>query len=229
MIYPPTVPALFISRPNRFVALCAIDGRTVSAHVRNTGRLGELLLPGAKVWLLPAAPGRKTPYTLIAVEKGKMLVNIDSQVPNKVVYEAITGGLILPGLGGIEAPRREVRHGNSRFDIGFGRKGFSEGFMEIKGVTLEVDGAALFPDAPTERGLKHMRHLTALAAEGHPAAVFFLVQLRGAERFSPNSVTHGAFAEALKGAKAAGVHIYCYDSHVTPNSITLGEPMPVVL
>lgn len=229
MIYPPTCPAIFLSRPNRFVAICQIGQRTVRAHVRNTGRLGELLLPGAEVWLLPAAPGRKTAYTLIAVQKGERLVNIDSQAPNRVVYEALEGGLELTGLGRLSGLRREIRVGNSRFDIGFDGPGGQPGYKEVKGVTLEQEGLALFPDAPTQRGLRHLQELTELAAKGHPTAVFFLVQMEDVRSFSPNARTHPAFAEALRAAKEGGVHLYCYRSHVTPRSITLAQPVPIAL
>ena len=229
MEYSKVIPATFASRPNRFIAHCEVDGRPVVAHTRNTGRMRELLIPGAAVFLEPAAdPGRKTSYTLVSVYKGRELVNIDSQAPNRVVHEALEEGLLLPGMGPMTDIRREVRMGDSRFDIGFMTGGL-RGFLEVKGVTLEVDGRARFPDAPTERGVKHVRELIQLRGEGYATAVFFLVQMKGVYSFSPNDTTHPAFGDALRDAQTAGVPIYCYDARVEPGGVVLGTPVPVRL
>lgn len=229
MDYTEVIPATFVSRPNRFIALCEVQGKVVKAHTRNTGRLRELLVPGADVLIEPALdPSRKTPYTLLSVYKGDELVNIDSLAPNRVVYEALVGGLVLPGIGSVADARREVNRGDSRFDIGF-IAGGTQGFLEVKGVTLEVDGVARFPDAPTERGVKHIRGLIELAQSGQISAILFLAQMKGVRAFSPNDATHPAFGEALRDAQEAGVHLYCYDAIVTPGRVLLDMLLPVVL
>ena len=184
----------------------------MTAHVKNTGRCRELLLPGAAVWLEPAATvGRKTAWSLIGVEKrlqnGEMLINLDSQAPNQVVAEAMAAGRLDEALGApVTALRREVRYGSSRFDIAFAC-GERQGFVEVKGVTLEREGAALFPDAPTQRGEKHLMELCRAAGEGYLAAVCFLIQMKGPSVFCPNAATDPGFARALAEAAGCGVKL----------------------
>lgn len=230
MHYPHILPARFLFRPNRFIAHCEAKGKEVIAHVKNTGRCKELLLPGATVYLQHhTGGGRKTEYSLICVDKGGLLVNIDSQAPNKVAEEALAGGqLTLPGMGVPGFIRREAAFGQSRFDFYLEGKG-KKAFLEVKGVTLEKNGAVRFPDAPTLRGVKHLRELTAAREAGFLAYVLFVVQLSPAAYFVPNDVTHPAFGEALRMAARAGVQVLAYDCAVTPESIALGQPVPVRL
>ena len=219
MQYSDTVRAIFLSRPNRFVAECLVEGETHICHVKNTGRCKELLVPGATVILQKENnPARKTLYDLIAVYKGHRLINMDSQAPNQAAAE------FLPSLFPGKPIRREVVCGNSRFDFQVG-----DGYLEVKGVTLEENGIVRFPDAPTERGVKHVRELTQLARSGVEATVFFVIQMKGVAFWEPNWDTHRAFGEALQEAKAAGVRILAYDCLVTENSMTISEPVPVKL
>ena len=232
MTYPTTViPARFISRPNRFIALVDVNGRTETVHVKNTGRCRELLVPGATVYLAAAEnPARKTPYDLIAVDKvlpdGRTVtVNMDSQAPNAIADE----WLPVSGLFSEAAIiRREVTHGDSRFDFCI-QEGNTTAYLEVKGCTLEQDGVALFPDAPTERGVKHIRELTALAREGSPAYILFIIQMKGIHTFRPNDATHKAFGDALREANAAGVHILAVDCRVIPGTVTVDGYIPVEL
>lgn len=219
-------PARFVSRPNRFVADVTIDGRPERVHVKNTGRCRELLVSGARVWLTRSAnPARKTAYDLIAVEKGERLVNMDAQAPNKVFAEwAETGGFV-PGLTLLKA---EQTHGDSRFDF-YWEAGDRKGFVEVKGVTLERDGAVYFPDAPTERGVKHLRGLTACLEEGYEAAVCFVIQMGEVAFFAPNDETHPAFGQTLREAAAAGVRVLALDCKVTPDTLVIGGPVEVRL
>ncbi len=214
----------FLSRPNRFIALVDISGAETVCHVKNTGRCRELLVPGAAVVLAEAAdPRRKTRYDLISVYKGDTLINMDSQSPNRIAEE------YLPKLfPDAEEVRREVRYGSSRFDL-FVRSGARKTFVEVKGVTLEEDGAALFPDAPTARGAKHLRALTAALEEGYEAALLFVVQMKGPHVVRPNKATDPAFAEALRRAKNAGVRVLAVDCVVTEDSVTADQPLPVEL
>lgn len=215
--------ATFLERPNRFIARVLLDGALETVHVKNTGRCRELLQPGAAVILEEAGhPGRKTRYSLVAVYKGKMLVNIDSQAPNAVVYEAIQQKL-LPEFGAITRLTKEVRYRGSRFDLYYETEE-KRGFIEVKGVTLEEKGIALFPDAPTERGAKHLQELTAAVREGYEGCIFFLIQMKGPQRFQPNKVMDPDFTEALQVAKKAGVRVLAYDSVVTEDSIVMEEP-----
>lgn len=218
--------ASFLSRPNRFIAVCLLEGEEVVAHVKNTGRCRELLVPGASVILEDCpGPGRKTRYSLIAVYKGALLINMDSQAPNKAVGEALEAGFFdfCDGF----APEKRFR--NSRFDFALSRDGGLLGYLEVKGVTLEQDGAALFPDAPTERGVKHLEELTEAAGQGLFACALFLIQFSPCRYFAPNRQTHPAFADALAKAQAGGVTLLAYDAAVTENSMTIGERIEIVL
>ncbi|MCL2148512.1 MAG: DNA/RNA nuclease SfsA [Methanomassiliicoccaceae archaeon] len=226
MRYPNVIRGTFVERPNRFVAYVDVDGRRERCHVKNTGRCKELLVPGAEAVLsVPDKPGRATGYDLIGVYKGGMLVNIDSQAPNSVVEESIRR---IPGFEDAGEVRREHTHGDSRFDI-FARSRDRRMLMEVKGVTLEEGGVALFPDAPTERGLKHVRGLRAALGEGYEAYVMFLVQMSGPKVFSPHYAMHEEFALEVERAHAAGVRVLAYDSVVTEDAISLGEPIEVRL
>ncbi len=216
----------FLTRPNRFIAHVEVDGHTEVCHVKNTGRCRELLLPGVPVYLEPSAnPARKTKYDLIAVEKGNLLINMDAQAPNKVFGEWAAGGNFLPGLTLI---RPEFTWEDSRFDFLLEDER-GKIFVEVKGVTLEEDGEVRFPDAPTERGVKHLHGLRRAAEQGHRAAVFFVVQMKGVTRFRPNDVTHPAFGAALREAAENGVGVYAYDCLVTPDSLTIDAPVPILL
>ncbi len=224
MRYGEVVRGTFLSRPNRFIAHVALDGAPVVCHVKNTGRCRELLVPGAAVYLEKAdSPARKTAYDLIAVEKGNLLINMDAQAPNKVFGE--WAGSFLPGLTSL---RPEFTWGDSRFDFRL-EDGGGAYFVEVKGVTLEENGAARFPDAPTERGVKHLRGLKRAVEQGHRAAVFFVIQMKGVSYFCPNDGTHPAFGAALRDAAAAGVGVFAYDCLVTPESLAIASPVEVRL
>lgn len=228
MQYPGVKPAVFLHRLNRFVARVLLDGAEETVHVRNTGRLRELLVPGAPVLLAPAAAaGRKTAYTLVAVYKGERLVNIDSLAPNQLAAAALAAGR-LPEIGPVDAVRREVNYGGSRFDIGF-TVGGRQGFVEVKGVTLERDGVAMFPDAPTARGARHLHELAAAVGAGCLGHVLFVIQLQGVHSFCPNAATDPAFAAALRTAAGAGVGVLAYDCRVGPGWTMLGDPVEVNL
>ena len=218
--------ARFLSRPNRFIAHVELNGRTEVCHVKNTGRCRELLTPGAAVYLERSpSPARKTKYDLIAVEKGDLLINMDAQAPNKVFGEWAAAGNFLPGLTLI---RPEYTWEDSRFDFLL-EDARGKIFVEVKGVTLEEDGEVRFPDAPTERGVKHLHGLTRAAAQGHRAAAFFVIQMKGPVRFRPNDKTHPAFGVALREAAENGVGVYAYDCLVTPDSLELDAPVAVDL
>ena len=217
---------VFLARPNRFIAHVDLNGRTEVCHVKNTGRCRELLLPGVPVYLEPSAnPARKTKYDLIAVEKGNLLINMDAQAPNKVFGEWAAGGNFLPGLTLI---RPEFTWEDSRFDFLLEDER-GKIFVEVKGVTLEENGEVRFPDAPTERGVKHLHGLRRAVEQGHRAAVFFVVQMKGVTRFRPNDATHPAFGAALREAAENGVGVYAYDCLVTPDSLTIDAPVPILL
>lgn len=216
----------FLQRPNRFVAHVETPGGVQICHVKNTGRCRELLVPGARVYLERAAgEGRKTPFDLIAVEKGNLLINMDSQAPNRVFGEFAAEGRFMPGLTAI---RREYTWGDSRFDFLLEDKD-GPVFVEVKGCTLEEDGVARFPDAPTERGIKHLRGLQRAVEQGHRAAVVFVIQMKGVRHFCPNDATHAAFGEALRRAADAGVRVLAYDCVVTADSLKIDSPVPVIL
>ena len=226
MQYRSVKKGIFQARPNRFIAHVEVDGRLEVVHVKNTGRCRELLVPGATVYLEESDNlARKTRYDLIAVEKGRLLVNMDAQAPNKVFQEWAEGGSFLPGLTLL---RPETTWGSSRFDF-YWEAGERRGFVEVKGVTLEKDGHARFPDAPTERGVKHLEELIRCQAEGYEAAVCFVIQMAGMKDFAPNDVTHPAFCAALRKAAGAGVQVLARGCSVTPDTLTIAEPVKVCL
>ena len=231
MDYQHIVPALFLNRPNRFVAHCLLDGREETVHVKNTGRCKELLLPGESTVYLEESenPKRKTRYSLVAVQKGGLLINMDSQAPNRVVGEALRAGtLTLPGMGPVTFVKPESSFGHSRFDF-YVEAGEQKGYIEVKGVTLEEGGRAYFPDAPTIRGLRHVEELILAKKEGYHAFLILLVQFCPVCSVSPNDHTQPAFGDALAKAQRAGVELCGFDCLVTPESITLGQPVPVEL
>ena len=230
MKYKNIVRGEFISRPNRFIAKVKIDGEEHTVHVKNTGRCKEILVPGAVVYLERSEnPERKTAYDLIAVEKktgnGKLLINIDSQIPNLCAAEFLPlSGLFPKGT----VIRREVTYGNSRFDI-MAESPSKKAFVEVKGVTLEKNGTALFPDAPTERGVKHIKELIRAHSEGIDTYIMFIIQMDSIKSFSPNEETHPEFAAVLREADKAGVKILAYSCKVTENDITVSEPVKIKL
>lgn len=232
MLYSNTKTGTFLSRPNRFLAHVMLDGKEIVCHVKNTGRLKELLIPGTPVIVQyhpdAAASGRKTEYSLIGVGKQNAWVNIDSQAPNQAAYEWLTAGDGLPFCPRPQKVRREVRYGESRFDLSFTDCG-QPWFMEVKGVTLDVNGTAMFPDAPTERGIKHLDELGRAVKDGYGAAALFVIQMKGISAFTPNAGTHPEFADALARAKKNGVHVWAYDCIVTENSMKLDAPVRVIL
>ncbi|MEE0946128.1 MAG: DNA/RNA nuclease SfsA [Acutalibacteraceae bacterium] len=221
MKYDRVIKATFVNRPNRFIAKVIVDGKEETAHVKNTGRCKELLIKGCNVYLNESDnPLRKTKYDLIAVEKIKdngscLLINIDSQIPNSVAEEFIKNGNLFSKNAVI---KREVTYNNSRFDI-FVEDEKEKAFVEVKGVTLENDGIAMFPDAPTVRGVKHVTELIDAKRNGYRAIILFVVQMKGVNSFKPNVITHPQFAEILKEAKNTGVEIYAVDCIVTKESI----------
>ena len=224
MRYGEIVRATFLSRPNRFIACVTIGGRDTEVHVKNTGRCRELLVPGAAVYLEKGtAPGRRTPYDLVTVEKGDRLVNMDAQAPNRVFAEFARN--FDPTA---TAVRSEVTYGRSRLDFCLDTpKGLH--YVEVKGVTLENDDHATFPDAPTERGVRHLHELMRAVEEGHRATVFFVVQMENVVDFGPNDEHHAAFGEALRQAAASGVGVAAYECHVTPETMEITREVPVVL
>jgi len=231
MRYQHVVKGIFRARPNRFIAQVEVGGIPEVVHVKNTGRCKELLLPGVTVYLERSAnPLRRTRYDLIAVEKlreGKspLLINMDSQVPNAAAAEWLPhSGLFSPNA----VIRREVRFGSSRFDLHV-EDGTRKAFIEIKGVTLEKDGIALFPDAPTERGVKHLKELILCRNAGCEAYLLFVIQMKEIRTFAPNDAMHFVFGEALREAAASGVQILAMDCRITPDSITVADPVPVRL
>jgi len=230
VVYKNTQKAVFIKRPNRFIAHVDIQEKGVEiVHVKNTGRCAEILKAGAPVILEKSGNAvRKTSYSLVSAYKGDVLINIDSQAPNRVVYDAIIEGKVKE-LSHVEVLKKEATFANSRFDLYFesvNDKGLIEkGFIEVKGVTLENNGIAMFPDAPTSRGTKHVNELMEAHKLGYTCFVFFLIQMKGIYKFVPNSITDPVFASALLAAKEAGVQIIAYDSIVTEDSITIGDPV----
>ena len=225
MRYAHMVPGIFRARPNRFIASVEIQGREETVHVKNTGRCRELLVPGALVWCRrDENPKRKTGYDLIAVEKAGRLINMDSQAPNQAAREWLLGG----GLGPVADLKPETVYGDSRFDFSFTLDGRTC-FLEVKGVTLENGGICAFPDAPTERGRKHLLGLARAAREGYGAYVLFVIQMADVISLRPNDRTDPAFGGALREAAAAGVQVLAMDCAVTPQTMALRSPVPVVL
>lgn len=231
MKYETMVKAIFIERPNRFIALCRVKDEICKVHVKNTGRCAELLIEGVTVYLQESSdPKRKTKYSLIAVEKGNRLINMDSQAPNEVVEEALVSGKIqLPGMEeGLSFIKREVTYGESRFDF-YVEAYEKKGFIEVKGVTLEQDGYVMFPDAPTERGLKHVEELIKAKEEGYHCYVIFVIQMKDVLYFKPHIERQEAFAKALKRADELGVNLLAYDCLVTPETLQLNESVHIQL
>lgn len=227
MKYKNTVEGKFLSRPNRFIANVLLDGREEVVHVKNTGRCRELLVPGTMVYLeISDNPARKTKYDLIAVLKnGEKLVNTDSQVVNEIAVDWLKKGNIFAEDSLI---RREVKYGNSRFDI-YVEDGQRKAFVEVKGVTLEDDGEVRFPDAPTERGVKHINELIKCLDDGYEAYILFVIQMKGVSHFRPNDSTHKEFGDALRTASKCGVKILAVDCVVLPDSIEIDSEVEVRL
>lgn len=229
MRYSKVEKAVFLSRPNRFVAQVERDGKIEPVHVKNTGRCRELLLPGATVYLAKGEGAkRKTEYDLVAVEKKRevgspLLVNMDSQAPNAVAEEFFRSGKFFSSNAIV---RREVFFGTSRFDF-YVEDGDRRIFLEVKGVTLEEAGEASFPDAPTQRGVRHLEELMRAKEEGFEAYVLFVIQMKETRSFSPNDKTHPAFGKALRHASEQGVTVLAYDCIVKPDEMTLDHPVPV--
>ena len=225
MTYSNMVPGIFLARPNRFVARVVIHGREETVHVKNTGRCRELLPAGAEVWCQRATnPSRKTAYDLITVRKGPRLINMDSQAPNIAAGEWLRSG----GLGEITDLKAEVFHGDSRYDFAFTKDG-RQCFLEVKGVTLEEEGICAFPDAPTQRGARHLRGLTQAAREGYGAYVLFVIQMSDVKYLRPHDERDPDFGKALREAAAGGVEVLAMDCRVTEDSMMIGETVPVML
>ena len=226
MKYSKIKKGIFIERPNRFIAFVEIDGKRETVHVKNTGRCGELLVPGATVILEDFTDriDRKTKYDLIAVYKGDRLVNMDSQAPNKVAGEYIEK--IFPDAGFVKA---EAKKGESRLDYYIEPSNGKPIYMEVKGVTLEFDGVVSFPDAPTERGIKHLRELSKCVEEGYRAVALFVIQMENVEYFTPNDLRHKAFGDALREAAKAGVEVWAIDTKVGEDTLKPGKMVEVRL
>ena len=225
MRYDNMTPGIFRARPNRFIAHIEIAGAVEICHVKNTGRCRELLVPGCTVWCQRSDnPNRKTKFDLIAVQKGDRLINMDSQAPNKAAGEWLRGG----GLGEISELRPEVKHGDSRYDFSFVKDG-KRCFLEVKGCTLEEDGGCAFPDAPTERGAKHIRGLPELAKAGYGAYILFVIQMSDGNYIRPHDETDPAFGAVLREAAQNGVHILAMDCAITPDTMDIRLPVLVKL
>lgn len=226
MKYDNIVTGTFLSRPNRFIAHVMIDDREEVCHVKNTGRCKELLIPGATVFLEVAKnPTRKTKYDLIGVKKGELMINMDSQAPNIAVKEWLEAGNLFSDATVIKS---EKTYGKSRFDF-YVETPTEQIFLEVKGVTLEEDGIVRFPDAPTERGIKHMEELIACMEDGYKAYILFVIQMKGMKYFEPNDKTHKAFGDTLRKASKAGVTVLAYDCLVTADEMWIDEPVQVKL
>lgn len=231
MRYNHVIEGVFLSRPNRFIAYVQVDGQTETVHVKNTGRCRELLVPGCKVYLSVSDNStRKTKFDLIAVEKHRpdgtvWHINMDSQAPNDAAAEWLPRSGLFSDSAVI---RREVTHKGSRFDF-YIEDGDTKTFLEVKGVTLEKDGVASFPDAPTERGVKHIEELIACQKDGYRACLLFVVQMKGVSHVCPNDDTHPAFGETLRRAKEAGVTLLAVDCQVSPEGVFPDEILPVCL
>ena len=219
MKYPNIKEALFLERPNRFIAYAKLNNEIVTCHVKNTGRCRELLIPGETIVYLEdhgENTTRKTRYSLVKARKGTRLVNLDSQAPNQIVFDWMQSGGLFSDLTFL---KREHKYGNSRFDIYYERENGRKGFVEVKGVTLEKNDVASFPDAPTERGVKHIHELIAAKRAGLEANIIFVIQMSPIHFFEPNDEIHPEFGAALREAKAQGVNIYAIDCHVTETEV----------
>lgn len=231
MKYNKMIKAKFIERPNRFVAYCEINGEVEKVHVKNTSRCKELLIPGCEVYLEESNnPSRATRYSLITTKKGERLINIDSQVTNKMVLESLKDkSLVLPGFDEeIKLIKPEKTYGNSRFDIYLEGK-TKKAFIQIKGCTLEIDNVVKFPDAKTERGVKHVKELIHAKEDGYLAYIIIVIQMEDVLYFTPNIEKHKEFADVLKEAEEKGVKVLAYDSIVDIDSIKLNKPVKVIL
>ena len=225
MRYANMVPGIFRNRPNRFIAHVEIDGKEQVVHVKNTGRCRELLVPGAMVWCQRSDnPARKTQYDLITVQKGQRLINMDSQAPNTAAREWLESG----GLGKIDNLRQETVYRDSRFDFSFTREGRTC-FLEVKGVTLEENGVCAFPDAPTQRGAKHLRGLAEAARQGCGAYVLFVIQMADVKYLHPNDRTDPDFGAALREAAAQGVKVLAVTCQISENEMMISGSVPVHL
>jgi sugar fermentation stimulation protein A len=228
MKYGKIVHGRLVQRVNRFIAEVAINGMIEQVHIKNTGRLKELLKPDADVLLeMSSNPNRKTRFSLIAAAKNGRWVNIDSQAPNIIAYEALQMGK-LPEIGFVNLVKKEAMYSHSRFDLYF-EKGHEKGFIEVKGVTLENNGIALFPDAPTTRGTKHVLAMIKAVHEGYTGVILFVVQMKGCHAFMANREMDPAFADALLHAENNGVQILAYDSVVKEDALEMDKPLPVFL
>ncbi len=219
MKYNNIVEALFLERPNRFIAYAKLGDETVTCHVKNTGRCREILIPGqTKVYLEDHGENttRKTRYSLVKVVKGQRIINMDSQAPNQIVTEWMEQGGLYPDVTYI---KRECKYDNSRFDVYYERGNGIKGFVEVKGVTLEEDNVARFPDAPTERGVKHIYELIQAKKEGYEANIVFVIQMENIQYFTPNDAMHKVFGDALRQAKEAGVRIEAVECNVTRDEV----------
>ena len=226
MIYERIQKGRFLKRPNRFIAKIEINGKEETVHVKNTGRCAELLVPGAEVFVRKSeSAGRKTGWDLIGVRKADWLINMDSQVTNKVVQEWIEAGRWFKD---VKIVRPEVTYKNSRFDL-YVEYEEKKAFIEVKGVTLEEEGVVKFPDAPSERAVKHLKELEEAVQDGYEAYVFFVVQMKGVRYFTPNRRTHKEFADVLAEAAETGVQVIAKDCFVTEDSIAIADEVPVVL
>ena len=227
MKYTSVIKAEFLYRKNRFISYCKKGSKTLEVYVPNTGRCKELLIEGVTVYLTyNDNPNRKTSYTLIGVMKGDRLINIDSKAPNQVVEEALLKNKIDLGFK-YNKIKREYTHGDSRFDFCLEGEG-QKALMEVKGVTLEKDGIVAFPDAPTKRGLKHVKGLDN-SQENYLTFVLFVIQMEDVKFFTPNYLTDPGFSRGLKEASVNGVKVLAYDSIVTKNSIELNKEVPLIL
>lgn len=218
--------AKFIERPNRFIARVELDGKEETVHVKNTGRCREILVPGTKVYLENSNnPDRKTAYDLVSAEKGDRIINIDSQLPNYLVEEWLHNQELIKDISYI---KREKTYGKSRFDF-YIEAGDRKIFMEVKGVTLENDNVVSFPDAPTERGVKHLNELLEAKKEGYDTYVFFVIQMNDVDYFTPAEDKHKEFADTLKFVSSNGVGVIAYDCIVTHDEVKIHNPVRVVL
>ena len=227
MKYKNIVTGKFQSRPNRFIAMVDIDGKVETCHVKNTGRCKELLLPGAEVYLEKSGnPNRKTAYDLVGVKKGKVLINMDSQAPNQAVKEWLEKEVYFKNITYLKP---ECKYGNSRVDFYLETADERKIFIEVKGVTLEEEGVARFPDAPTLRGIKHMKELEQAVQQGYEAYILFVIQMKGIKWFEPNDRTHLEFGDTLRQVAKKGVGVLAYDCSITKESMELDMPIEVRL